>query len=403
MKKIVCLALCLILLSSCNAKREFIQPEYGDSVELSEIFYDGISNWDYRQDDKGQWCYYPYGQDKYIVFSVTDYGYDDGYSKDSFFDDLLKSAKESLTDVSQESYTEIDGLPAMYFEASDEYDGVKYGQIFYVIQGNDRYTRIGIREREALSEESKAFLDDFVSKHIKSKKAYIQSYLVRDREPAYSVEREIDLNYGHISLQWKQDFYVTVTATCAFDGADREKEYETVDLLKTLFGNEVLSLHIVADSAGEQFEYGRYNGMEYTSGDIYKQYYGKSYNDLAQAYVQPLLDVIPGIGEEVDEKIANAENDIAKDTVKLKLVVIGLNDDEAAEVAEIFSQIGITKIDNVQPGAGTGIDNLQSYVAEANGDPNKKFYFTFENRKLFYVGYGEKDLYDNGVVGNINE
>lgn len=87
------------------------------------------------------------------------------------------------------------------------------------------------------------------------------------------------------------------------------------------------------------------------------------------------------------------------------LTNLGFTIEEATEIQSIFYKIGINSISNIQEGAGDGIDKLQSFVAYANNDTKKKFYFTVEKRKMFYAGFMDSTLYDTskgGVLTNIN-
>lgn len=88
-----------------------------------------------------------------------------------------------------------------------------------------------------------------------------------------------------------------------------------------------------------------------------------------------------------------------------ELQKLGLTLQEATKIQENFYKIGIINISDVQEGAGDGIDKLQSFVAYANDDKEKKFYFTIEERKLYYAGFMDETLYDStkgGVLKSIN-
>ena len=85
---------------------------------------------------------------------------------------------------------------------------------------------------------------------------------------------------------------------------------------------------------------------------------------------------------------------------------LGFTVDEATSIYNIFVRIGVNQISDIQKGAGTGIDNLQSFVAIANNDKKLKFFFTVENRQLYYSGFRDADLYDStkgGVLKNIGD
>ena len=89
-----------------------------------------------------------------------------------------------------------------------------------------------------------------------------------------------------------------------------------------------------------------------------------------------------------------------------KLRELGFTVEEATSIYNIFVKIGVNQISDVQKGAGTGIDNLQSFVAIANNDKQLKFYFTVENRQLYYAGFRDAALYDStegGVLKNIGD
>lgn len=89
-----------------------------------------------------------------------------------------------------------------------------------------------------------------------------------------------------------------------------------------------------------------------------------------------------------------------------ELKQLGFTNEEATEIQSIFYKIGINSISNIQEGAGDGIDKLQSFVAYANNDTKKKFYFTVEKRKMFYAGFMDATLYDTskgGILKNIND
>lgn len=89
-----------------------------------------------------------------------------------------------------------------------------------------------------------------------------------------------------------------------------------------------------------------------------------------------------------------------------KLRQLGFTVDEATSIYNIFVKIGINQIDDVKLGAGSGIDNLQSFVATANKDKKKKFYFTVEKRQLYYAGFLDDTLFDStkgGVLKSIDD
>lgn len=89
-----------------------------------------------------------------------------------------------------------------------------------------------------------------------------------------------------------------------------------------------------------------------------------------------------------------------------KLRELGFSVDEATSIYNIFVKIGVNQISNIQLGAGSGIDNLQSFVAIANNDEKKKFYFTVEKRELYYAGFLDDTLYDStkgGVIKSIDD
>ena len=90
-----------------------------------------------------------------------------------------------------------------------------------------------------------------------------------------------------------------------------------------------------------------------------------------------------------------------------QFIGLGFNIEEATEMQNLFYKMGITSLSNIKSATNdVDINKLVSFVAVANNDSKKKFYFTVENRKMFYAGFQDEDLYDSakgGVLKNIND
>lgn len=81
-----------------------------------------------------------------------------------------------------------------------------------------------------------------------------------------------------------------------------------------------------------------------------------------------------------------------------KLVSFGFTEDEAKENAEILLTCGIPTIDICEPtDSKATIDGLVSFRGEL--DEDRTFWFTVENRKIFYVSLNGEDLYDEDKGG----
>lgn len=109
------------------------------------------------------------------------------------------------------------------------------------------------------------------------------------------------------------------------------------------------------------------------------------------------------------DTIGNSEsiNISIDDSMIKQFMDLGFNVEEATEMQQIFYQMGITSLSDIHSGAtNPDINKLVSYVAIANNNEKQKFYFTIENRKMFYAGFTNEDLYDSekgGVLKNIND
>lgn len=86
---------------------------------------------------------------------------------------------------------------------------------------------------------------------------------------------------------------------------------------------------------------------------------------------------------------------------------LGFNIEEATEMQHLFYQMGIKSIKDIHSGStNPDINKLVAFVATANNNEKQKFYFSIENRKMFYAGFTSEDLYDSakgGVLKNIND
>ena len=109
-----------------------------------------------------------------------------------------------------------------------------------------------------------------------------------------------------------------------------------------------------------------------------------------------------------DNNIGNEElskEDFGINTIN-ELKQLGFDINEASEIYNLFLKFGVNNISDVKIGSGTSIDELMSFVAIANNDSNLKFYFTVENRQLYYAGFLNEDLFDStkgGVLKSIND
>lgn len=97
--------------------------------------------------------------------------------------------------------------------------------------------------------------------------------------------------------------------------------------------------------------------------------------------------------------------DFGEDMIN-NLTALGFTAEEATDMQSIFYKIGVTSISNVQASNDEGIDKLTAFVGYANGNEQKKFWFTIEKRQLIYAGFRDETLYDTskgGILKNIND
>lgn len=113
-----------------------------------------------------------------------------------------------------------------------------------------------------------------------------------------------------------------------------------------------------------------------------------------------------------EEPTANTEETeaVEEKTMLEQFVEIGLTEEEATEVQEIFTTVGITKISNIQEAVGTGIDNLQSFkcdIYDYHADKGGiSIHFTVDKRQLCFISLDgiptkEVDYAYINIFGNV--
>lgn len=108
------------------------------------------------------------------------------------------------------------------------------------------------------------------------------------------------------------------------------------------------------------------------------------------------------VGNTTDTTMSEIETE--NDNFVEKLVSFGFTEEDAVENAKILKQCGIPTIAVCEPTSDESIDNL--VVFRGKLDDDRTFWFTVENRKIFYVSLNGEDLYDEdkgGYLKNFND
>lgn len=108
------------------------------------------------------------------------------------------------------------------------------------------------------------------------------------------------------------------------------------------------------------------------------------------------------VGNTTDTTMSEIETE--NDNFVEKIISFGFTEDEAVENAKILKQCGIPTIAVCEPTSAESIDNL--VVFRGKLDDDRTFWFTVENRKIFYVSLNGEDLYDEdkgGYLKNFND
>lgn len=97
--------------------------------------------------------------------------------------------------------------------------------------------------------------------------------------------------------------------------------------------------------------------------------------------------------------------DIVSDGIVEKLVSFGFTESEAQDIRKIFVTCGVSSLDGCEPtDPNATIDGLVSF--RAVWDKDRTFWFTVDNRKVFYIALNGVDVYDTdkgGYLININD
>ena len=97
--------------------------------------------------------------------------------------------------------------------------------------------------------------------------------------------------------------------------------------------------------------------------------------------------------------------DIVSDGIAEKLISFGFTESEAQDIRKIFVTCGVSSLEGCEPtDPKATIDGLVSF--RAVWDKDRTFWFTVENRKVFYIALNGVDVYDTdkgGYLININD
>ena len=100
----------------------------------------------------------------------------------------------------------------------------------------------------------------------------------------------------------------------------------------------------------------------------------------------------------VGEESTTTMTDITSDNIAEKLQEFGMTKEEAATGREILLSCGVESIDMCEPtDPNASVDGLVSFRGELDDD--RTFWFTVENREIFYVSLNGTDLYDTAQGG----
>lgn len=127
--------------------------------------------------------------------------------------------------------------------------------------------------------------------------------------------------------------------------------------------------------------------------------------NLAKEELENVYDEALYKKEDIIENTELTNKDFGEDMIN-NLTALGFTAEEATDIQSIFYKIGITSISNVQASNDESIDKLTAFVGYANGNEQKKFWFTIEKRQLIYAGFRDETLYDTskgGILKNIND
>lgn len=115
-----------------------------------------------------------------------------------------------------------------------------------------------------------------------------------------------------------------------------------------------------------------------------------------------IILTITSCGTESDEvsdsEAPDADASAVGESLIDKFVDLGFTEEEATEMEAIFTTVGIGEIGEITTALGTGIDELQAFIAPIYDSNQLQVNFTVENRDLCYVavagvpGY-EPELY----------
>lgn len=152
-----------------------------------------------------------------------------------------------------------------------------------------------------------------------------------------------------------------------------------------------------------------YLGAEQKINSLTKTYPSSEYDALAKTLldnIKPELDkakadqAATAKEAEAKAKAAAAESEAKKAKQKYNDILMEATKLKQAEVEQVFADlnsVGIKTISKCTPGIGTGVDELQAFRVETEGEI---VLLTIEKRNTFYIGIGSVDLYKNGAMVN---
>lgn len=118
-------------------------------------------------------------------------------------------------------------------------------------------------------------------------------------------------------------------------------------------------------------------------------------------YVEEVKKIQTTVNSEAEKiRVKEAEAKAKQKNIDVLMKATTLNQAEAEQVFSDLKSVGLLSITKCNTAIGTGVDNLQSFSAEAD---SHTILLTIKNRKTYYIGYGGTTLFDVSKGGVLNQ